>query len=165
MNATLANTKSVLEGKSASRVKKFASRIAVAALALLSLTVVPHSTEAQAAASGAFTLAAPAKLGTVTLPAGEYKYKVQWTGSLPLLTVSAVDGGVSEFIFAKAVKELSTPVPDKLTLSVANGETYISSLAISELGLKLYYGEPKTIVAKKYAVPGTALASNVQPAK
>ena len=112
MNATFANTKSVVavksfsETKRSSRVKKFASRIAVAALALLSLTVVPHATEAQAAASGAFTLSAAAKLGTVTLPAGEYKYKVQWTGSLPLLTVSAVNGEVSEFIFARAVKEL-----------------------------------------------------------
>ena len=69
MNATFANTKSAVEVKSSSeskpssRVRKFASRIAVAALALLSLTVVPYATEAQAAASGAFTLAAPAKLG------------------------------------------------------------------------------------------------------
>ena len=62
---------------------------------------------------------------------------------------------MSEFIFAEAVKELPTHEADKLTLKVANGETYISSLALSELGLKLYYGEPKTIVAKTFAVPST----------
>jgi hypothetical protein len=72
---------------------------------------------------------------------------------------------VNEFVFPAAIKQINKPADNKLTLAVANGETYISSITLSELGLKLVYAEPKTFVAKHYAVPGAALASNVQPAK
>ena len=172
MNATFANTKPAIEVSKGSevaarsaRVKKFAARIAVTLMALIALTAIPHTTEAQSAATGKFTLAAPAKLGTVWLPAGDYKYSVSWTSSLPLLSVAKSDSTVNEFIFPAAIKQISKPADDKVTLSVANGETYISSITLNELGLKLLYHEPKTFVAKQYAAPGTALASDVQPAK
>jgi hypothetical protein len=173
MNATFANTKPAIEVSKISevatqtaRVKKCASRIAITLLALLALTAIPHVAEAQSsAATGKFTLASPAKLGTVWLPAGDYKYSVSWTSSLPLLSVSNTNSTVSEFIFPASIKQLAKPADDKLTLAVANGETYISSITLSELGLKLLYNEPKTFVAKHYAAPGTALASDVQPAK
>jgi hypothetical protein len=166
MKVTFANTKPASEIGSNSRgMKKFAARIAITLLALVALTALPHVAEAQAAATGKFTLAAPAKLGTVMLPAGDYKYSVQWTSSLPLLTVANTQNTVSEFVFPAAIKQLAKPADDKLTLAVANGETYISSITLNEIGLKLLYSEPKTFVAKKYAVPGSALASNVQPAK
>jgi|SRR5580704_9104583 hypothetical protein len=166
MNVTFANTKSVSEvAAQTARVKKFASRVAITLMALLALTVIPRVAEAQSAATGKFTLASPAKLGTVWLPAGDYKYTVSWTSSLPLLSVSNTNSTVSEFIFPASIKQLAKPADDKLTLAVANGETYISSITLSELGLKLLYNEPKTLVAKHYAAPGTALASDVQPAK
>jgi hypothetical protein len=166
MNVTFANTKSVSEvAAQTARVKKFASRVAITLMALLALTVIPRVAEAQSAATGKFTLASPAKLGTVWLPAGDYKYSVSWTSSLPLLSVSNTNSTVSEFIFPASIKQLAKPADDKLTLAVANGETYISSITLSELGLKLLYNEPKTLVAKHYAAPGTALASDVQPAK
>jgi hypothetical protein len=166
MNATFANTKtaSAIE-TNAVRVKKFAARILITLMALVALTAVPHATEAQSAATGKFSLAAPAKLGTVWLPTGDYSYKVQWTSSLPLLTVANSDNTVTEFVFPSAIKQLTRPADNKLTLAVANGETYISSITLNELGLKLVYAEPKTFVAKHYAVPGAALASDVQPAK
>jgi hypothetical protein len=166
MNATFANTKAVTEfASSISRAKRIAARIIVTAMALVALTALPHVAEAQSAATGKFTLAAPAKLGTVWLPTGDYTYKVQWTSSLPLLAVSKTDSTVNEFVFPAAIKQINKPADNKLTLAVANGETYISSITLSELGLKLVYAEPKTFVAKHYAVPGAALASNVQPAK
>jgi hypothetical protein len=166
MNVTFANTKSVSEvAAQTARVKKFASRVSITLMALLALTVIPRVAEAQSAATGKFTLASPAKLGTVWLPAGDYKYTVSWTSSLPLLSVSNTNSTVSEFIFPASIKQLAKPADDKLTLAVANGETYISSITLSELGLKLLYNEPKTLVAKHYAAPGTALASDVQPAK
>ncbi len=166
MNATFANTKAVSEvGTKSSRVKKFASRIAITFMALVALTALPHVAVAQSAATGKFTLAAPAKLGTVWLPAGDYKYSVQWTSSLPLLSVSNADSSVSEFVFPSAIHTLAKPADNKLTLGVANGETYISSITLSEIGMKLEYAEPKTFVARHYAVPGAATASNVQPAK
>jgi hypothetical protein len=166
MNSTLASTKSVSEVRTKlASAKKLASRLAVAAMALVAMTVVPHITQGQIAASGTFKLAAPAKLGTVALPAGDYKYTVKWTSSLPLLAVTSANNEVSQFIFPSAVKEVPAPVSGKITLAVANGETYVSSLSVSELGLQMFYGAPKTLVAKRYAAPGTALASNVQPAK
>jgi hypothetical protein len=166
MNATFANTKSISGvATQTARVKRFAARVALTLVALISLTAIPHAAEAQSAATGKFTLASPAKLGTVWLPAGDYKYSVSWTSSLPLLSVSNTESTVSEFIFPTAIKRLAKPADDKLTLAVANGETYISSITLSELGLKLLYNEPKTFVAKHYAAPGTALASDVQPAK
>ena len=166
MNARFANTKSISGvATQTARVKRFAARVALTLVALISLTAIPHAAEAQSAATGKFTLASPAKLGTVWLPAGDYKYSVSWTSSLPLLSVSNTESTVSEFIFPTAIKQLAKPADDKLTLAVANGETYISSITLSELGLKLLYNEPKTFVAKHYTAPGTALASDVQPAK
>jgi len=166
MNATFANTKIVSESAvKVSRVKRIASRVAITLMALVALTVLPHIAAAQSAATGKFTLAAPAKLGTVWLPAGDYKYSVSWTSSLPLLSVSNSDSTVNEFVFPSAIHTLAKPTDNKLTLGVANGETYISSITLSEIGMKLEYAEPKIVVAKHYAVPGAATASNVQPAK
>ncbi len=88
---------------------------------------------------------------------------MKWTSSLPLLSVTSAGNEVNQFIFPTAVKQIEAPVSDKLTLAVANGETYISSLSIGELGLQMFYGAPKTLVAKHYVTPGSALASNVQP--
>ena len=51
----------------------------------------------------------PAKLGTVWLPAGDYKYSVSWTSSLPLLSVAKSDSTVNEFIFPAAIKQISEP--------------------------------------------------------
>jgi len=166
MNATFANTKATLvTALKMSRVRKISSRIVITLMALVALTALPHVAAAQSAATGKFTLAAPAKLGTVWLPAGDYKYSVHWTSSLPLLSVSNADSTVNEFVFPSAIHTLAKPTDNKLTLGVANGETYISSITLSELGMKLEYAEPKTFVAKHYAVPGAATASNVQPAK
>jgi hypothetical protein len=164
MKPNVANTKSVSEVAIA-RKKRIASRLAVAVMALVAMSAVPHSTEAQAAASGSFTLSAPAKLGTIALPAGEYSYTVRMTSSLPLLQIASADHSVAGFIFPEAVKEQVKPSSDKLTLAVAHGETYVRSLSIREMGLTMYYGEPKTLVAKKFAAPNVALATNVQPAK
>lgn len=162
MNATFAKT-----GVRAA--KWIGARVMVAVMAIVAVTMLPKPTEAQtsqAAAVGTFTLTAPAKLGGAVLPAGAYKYALRWTSAAPLLQVTSVRGDVSAFVFPSAVHEDNGTVADTLTLEAAStGGMYVHSISIAGLNCTLIYDEPRVPVAKRYVMPGTATAQNVQPAK
>jgi hypothetical protein len=149
--------------------KRIAARAVVTVMAITALTMLPKPTEAQAsqaAAVGTFTLPGPARLGDVPLPAGAYKYTLRWTSAVPLLEVSAVRGDLSAFIFPSAVHEDNGTVADALTLAPAmTGGMYVHSISIAGLKRTLIYDEPRVMIAKRYVMPGTATAQNVQPAK
>jgi hypothetical protein len=149
--------------------KWIASRAVVTVMAIVAVTMLPKTMEAQtsqAAAVGTFTLAAPARLGDVPLPAGAYKYTLRWTSAVPLLEVTSLRGDVSAFIFPSAVHEDSGTVADALTLAPsATGGMYVHSISIAGLKRTLTYDEPRVMTAKRYVMPGTVTAQNVQPAK
>ncbi len=126
------------------RLAKSLVQIAVLLMALVAMTASPETVQAQAAASGRFTLATTTRIGSAELPAGEYKYDVTITSSLPLLNVRSVSSTAGTYIFPTAIATLNSAEPAKLTLKESNGEMYVSSLAVKELGMELIYAAPKT---------------------
>src|ERR1700743_2142116 len=127
-----------------------AARVLVSAMAIVALTALPKPTEAQAAkaaAVGEFTLATPAKLGDVPLPAGTYKYSLRWTSAVPLLEVTSVRGDVNAFIFPSALHEDNGLVADALTLAPSvTGGMYVRSISVAGLKRTLTYDEPRVHV-------------------
>jgi len=145
----------------ATRFAKSLLQIVVLLMALVAMTASPESVQAQSAAYGKFTLATTTRIGAVELPAGEYKYDVTITSSLPLLNVRSLTTTAGTYIFPTAIVSLKDSAPDKLTLKEANGELYVSSLAVKELGVELIYAAPKTKAESAKLVP----AKYVQAAK
>ena len=79
--------------------------------------------------------------------------------------MTSVRGDVSAFVFPSAVHEDNGTVADALTLEAAStGGMYVRSISIAGLNCTLIYDEPR-LAAKRYVMPGTATAQNVQPAK
>ena len=135
--------------------------------ALLVLAIgLALGSSAQAQSMGTFTLPVAAHWGKAYLPAGDYSYSVQFAGASTLVQIRGEKGLPGALILASS---LSAPAlvnsPNRLTLEKKAGETYVSSLSVSEMGVVLYYEMPKAAAVVARAQDDTRTMAAVQPAK
>jgi hypothetical protein len=125
-------------------------------LAALVLTSFPCT--AQSSGSGrpeTFTLTSETHWGLAVLPAGEYTFKIDTTSAFPLVIVRSVSGKAAALVYPE-----SQSVPDRtaapgLVLEKKDGEMYVKSLYVEEVGLVFQYAthKKKPVMMAKTAPP------------
>jgi hypothetical protein len=127
----------------------------IRALLLASLVLTSFPCTAQSLGSGrigTFTLTGETHWGKATLPAGEYTFKVESSSSFPLVIVRSVSGTTAAMVFPETQSMPDSTAHAGLVLDKKDGETYVKSLYVKEIGLVFQYGAPKkkpTLMAKK----------------
>jgi hypothetical protein len=140
------------------------SRISVLLLSLISSFTFPSNAGAQPVMAGRFTLASPAKWGSVMLPAGEYTFAVEDSVSPPPVTIFTADGTGKGIVIPAFVSEIKRDDTGKMTLEVKDGEVVVTALYVERLGIVLHYNaeRPNVQLAGKKITPASKMNSYLQ---
>ena len=110
--------------------------------ALLGLVAAgPHPVRAQDRAQGTFVLPYEVQWGGKTLEPGEYHFRLPSAGFGSALLIHDAQGRAKLLVLTGTKDDFSGP--SMLTTVKRNGKRYVSSLAISYLGVKLEYQVPR----------------------
>ena len=140
------------------------SRISVLLLSLISSFTFPSNAGAQPVMAGRFTLASPAKWGSVMLPAGEYTFAVEDSVSPPPVTIFTADGTGKGIVIPAFVSEIKRDDTGKMTLEVRDGQAVVTALYVERLGIVLHYNaeRPNVQLAGKKITPASKMNSYLQ---
>jgi hypothetical protein len=120
-------------------IRKF---VYVSALTLSAFTFAPNLASAQNAA-GKFTLIHSVRWQNATIPAGDYKFKIESRGTSEMLTLSKVSGPAGGYMLlvndVTSAKELSD---SRLTVVARGGKHYVKEMELPELGIRLNFAVP-----------------------
>lgn len=120
----------------ASRVSRFLVGAVLAAL------LVPQIARADSSARGKFTLASPARWGRLNLPAGTYVYEIGSGDSASFIFVYDLSGRSLGVVMPISTSSTSGADVTRLQVNFENGEGYISSMIVGEMGLEFHFGVP-----------------------
>lgn len=127
-------------------------------MAALVLTSFPCAAQSYAPAkAGTFVLTTETHWGLATLPAGEYSFKVD-TSSFPMVVVQSVNGTTAALIFPESQSMPDQFAKSGLAIETKDGETYVKTLYVADVGLVFNYGLHKkkpVRMAKLGAPPAT----------
>jgi hypothetical protein len=90
---------------------------------------------------GKFTLPFEARWGTATLPPGDYTFEFKGT-THPCITLWQGLRGRG-FVLVKGMTDETTSSPSAMVAAPAGGSYRIQTLHLGELGLTLYFAQPK----------------------
>jgi hypothetical protein len=127
-------------------------------LAALVMTSFPCAAQSYSPAkAGSFTLTTETHWGLAVLPAGDYTFKVD-TSSFPMVVVQSVYGTTAALIFPESQSMPDQSAKSGLAIETKDGETYVKSLYVADVGLVFNYGLHKKKplrMAKLGAPPAT----------
>jgi len=131
----------------------------VGALLLLlgALSFSPILAGAESSAAGRFTLPVEARWGTVTLPAGDYQYSVEYRGASTIVFVRGTAGEPCAMFLAHSIEPNNGAGKSDLVLTRKGDTMFVTSLHVKELGLTLDYTIPavamETVAARMSQPP------------
>jgi hypothetical protein len=142
-------------------------RFLFARAGILAFTALALSTALAAAQSslhGTFDLPMEAHWEKAVLPAGEYSYSVEILTATPLVTVRSADGKWAAMFLSRSLSQTPECNSQDLTLTSRDGEMFVSSFRLGEMGIALNYAVPKEAKtasgARRPAQPAVLAASN-----
>lgn len=140
-------------------IRKF---VYASALALTTLNFAPSLASAQAPAKGTFTLTHEVRWQNATVPAGEYRFKYEWDGVAPVLTVSKLSGAPTGFLFLiRDTEESTSSGANQLVLESTVAGPYVSAMKLPEFGMTLNFKVPaRSIEKEKMAAVATAAGAS-----
>jgi hypothetical protein len=136
-------------------------------LAALVLTSFPCTAQkAGPGRAGTITFPVDTHWGMAVLPAGEYTFKVDSSGSFPLVIVRSVSGSAAALIYPDSQSMPDQAAPAGLVLEKKDGVTYVKSFYVEEVGLVFNYSmhKKKPAMMAKTAPPQPPVV-NTTPAK
>ena len=138
--------------------KKNISRIvAITVLALVTFFAIPNRVQAQPAFKGEFTLTSDVIWNGTELPAGQYDFTLNSTAMPAKILLHGPNGYM--FVLTSAVSGKQQGETSSLTVERRNGERYISSLYLADLGIDLRYRAPK--LNEKMIAQGPATVEHI----
>jgi len=132
-------------------------------LALTALNFAPSLASAQAPAKGTFTLAHQVRWQNAIVPAGEYRFKYEWDGVAPVLTVSKLSGAPTGFLFLirDTEESASSSGANQLVLENTDAGSYVSAMKLPEFGMTLNFKVPaRSIEKEKIAMAATTAGAS-----
>ncbi len=122
--------------------KKHISRIvAIAILGLVTFLAIPNRVHAAPAFKGTFTLTDDVIWNGRELPAGNYEFTLNSSAMPAKILLHGPNGYMWVLTSAQSGKDRGES--SNLTVERRNGERYISSLYLADLGIDLRYRAPK----------------------
>ena len=100
--------------------------------------------QASPSASGTFTLSTEAHWGKSVLPAGTYRYSLDYSGTYPAVILRNVEGGNGVIVLPQSVSQGDWRGKSALVLSRESGEMFVTSFTVRELGVVLHYDMVET---------------------
>lgn len=121
-------------------IRKFAF---AALLAVTTLNFAPALAMAEEPIHGKFTLTHDVLWGNAKVPAGDYEFSYHMNGVSPLLTLSKISGTHAGYmVLVPSTEEINTPTANLLVLESTPGGSYVSTMSLSEFGIKLRFSVP-----------------------
>jgi len=137
-------------------IRKF---VYASALTLSAFTFAPNLASAQNAV-GKFTLTHSVLWQNATIPAGDYKFKVENRGASEMLTLSKVSGPAAGYmLLVNDVTSAKEPSIDRLTVVARGGKHYVKEMELPELGMRLNFAVPAADEAAKTEVAASTVGS------
>jgi|SRR5580704_7586821 hypothetical protein len=119
-------------------------------LALTTLNFAPSLASAQAPAKGTFTLTHEVRWQNAIVPAGDYRFKYEWDGVAPVLTVSKLSGAPTGFLFLiRDTEESASSGVNQLVLENTVAGPYVSAMKLPEFGMTLNFKVPARSIEKE----------------
>jgi hypothetical protein len=127
---------------------RIASLFKVWILLAAGLGVSAGSAQAQAAASGTFTLTRETHWGGAVLPPGDYAFSLASPNWPSQLVVRKASGPHVAIVMPQRItQERVTPASNLTLHREQDGEAFVTTLYLGDLGLALHYPSPKAPVA------------------
>jgi hypothetical protein len=136
------------------------------ALALTALNFTPSLASAQTPAKGTFTLTHEVRWQNAIVPAGDYRFKYEWDGVAPVLTVSKLSGAPTGFLFLirdteeSALSSGSQGVNQLVLENTVTG-TYVSAMKLPEFGMTLNFKVPARSIEKEKTAKAATTAGTL----
>src|SRR5258708_9410087 len=92
---------------------------------------------------GKFKLTTETRWGKLLLAPGDYEFTISDTASMSVVTVHSQDSGWSGMILPEGISDPASPEEASLHLGQSAEGSYVQSLALGDLGMKLEFGAPK----------------------
>lgn len=137
--------------------KQFTHFVAIAVLALVTFFAIPNRVHAAPAFKGQFTLTSDAVWNGTELPAGNYDFRLDSTAMPAKILLHGPNGYI--FVITSAMSGKDQGSTSSLTVEHRNGQCYISSLYLADLGIDLRYRAPK--LNEKVIVQGPATVEHI----
>jgi hypothetical protein len=139
--------------------KSIRNYVYAAALAVSALNFTPSLASAQDAA-GSFTLTHEVHWQNAIVPAGKYRFKLETTGPMELLTLRKIDGDQASFMLL--TEDLGAPKPtdeSRLLLVSRSGRDFVSAMQLPEFGVTLHFAVPAETREMAKTVATTTLSA------
>ena len=121
--------------------KQITHFVAIAVLGLVTFFAIPNRVHAAPAFKGQFTLTSDVVWNGTELPAGNYDFTLDSTSMPAKILLHGPNGYM--FVLTSAMSGKEQGATSSLTVERRNGERYISSLYLADLGIDLRYRAPK----------------------
>lgn len=121
-------------------IRKFAY---TAVLTLSALNFAPNLASAQDE-GGTFTLTHEVHWQNAVVPAGNYKFTLQPMGPSEMLRLSKVSGAPASFMLLVNDTDANSPETASLVINSKNGEPYVSTMNLPQLGVTLHFAAPRS---------------------
>jgi hypothetical protein len=120
-------------------------KVLILAAGVLGASAVPA--QAQAAATGTFTLTHETRWGGAVLPPEDYAFSLASQNWPAQVIVRQASGPKVAIVLPQTVSEEKLTGMSQLVLQhKADGETFVSALSLGDLGVALHYASPKAAV-------------------
>jgi hypothetical protein len=115
-------------------------KVLVLAVGAMGASAIPAHAQA---AAGRFTLAHKVRWGRVSLPAGDYTFSLESQTWPARITVRQLGGSTAAMILPTLISANTLTGASLLVLHDEGGESVVSALRLSSLGLALEFASPK----------------------
>lgn len=138
-------------------IRKF---VYTAVLAVIALNIAPNRAAAEEPSRGKFTLTHEVRWGNAVVPAGDYEFAYnpfQTSSILTLTRMGTMRAGY--MVLVVSAEDSKRSGSNRLMLKTVGDDSYVSSLELSKVGMKLYFNVPSH-PAKQLARTVTTVASS-----
>ena len=136
---------------------QFTHFVAIAVLALVTFFAIPNRVHAAPAFKGQFTLTSDVVWNGTELPAGNYDFTLNSIDMPAKILLHGPKGYM--WVLTSATSGKDRGETSSLTVERRNGERYISSLYLADLGIDLRYRAPK--LNEKVIAQGPATVEHI----
>ena len=138
--------------------KNYITRIvAIAVLGLVTFFAIPNRVHAAPAFKGQFTLTNNVVWNGTELPAGDYEFTLNSQAMPAKILLHGPNGYM--FVLTSAVSGKAQGETSNMTIERRNGERFVSSLYLADLGIDLRYRAPK--LNEKMIAQGPATVEHI----